>query len=66
MAIVLPSSCGRFRTLVSEPFNSSLVSISENEESNFLIGYGLFNPVSMITGFVMIAAFAQRHERRED
>ena len=51
---------------VSEPINSSLVSISENEESNFLIGYGLFNPVSMITGFVMIAAFAQRHERRED
>ena len=51
---------------VSEPINSSLVSISENEESNFLIGYGLFNPVSIITGFVMIAAFAQRHERRED
>ena len=51
---------------VSEPINSSVLEIVENEESNFLIGYGIFNPVSMIACFVMVAAFAQRYERKEE
>jgi hypothetical protein len=43
-----------------------VLEIVENEESNFLIGYGIFNPVSMIACFVMVAAFAQRYERKEE
>jgi hypothetical protein len=51
---------------VSEPINSSVLVMVENEESNFLIGYGLFNPVTLIAGFAAIAAFVQREESDEE
>jgi hypothetical protein len=51
---------------VTEPINASVPVMVENEESNFLIGYGLFNPITMITGFAAIAAFVQREESDEE
>ena len=51
---------------VTEPINASVPVMVENEESNFLIGYGLFNPITMIAGFAAIAAFVQREESDEE
>jgi hypothetical protein len=51
---------------VSESINSSALVMVETEESNFLTGYGLFNPVTMIAGFAAIAAFVKREETDED
>jgi hypothetical protein len=51
---------------VTEPINASVPVMVENEESNFLIGYGLFNPITMIAGFVAMAAFVQREESDEE
>ena len=51
---------------VAEPINASVPVMVENEESNFLIGYGLFNPITMIAGFAAIAAFVQREESDEE
>ena len=51
---------------VSESINSSALVMIESEESAFLPGYGLFNPVTMIAGFAAIAAFVQREETDED
>ena len=51
---------------VTEPINASIPVMVENEASNFLIGYGLFNPITMIAGFAAIAAFVQREESDEE
>ena len=51
---------------VSEPVNASVLVMIETESSNFLVGYGLFNPVTLIAGFAAIAAFAQREESDEE
>lgn len=39
-------------------------SFIENEEESFLIGYGLFNPVSVLVAIVGVAAFANEKETR--
>ncbi|RJU81883.1 MAG: hypothetical protein DWC09_03435 [Candidatus Poseidoniales archaeon] len=51
---------------VTEPINASVPVIIGSEEDNFLIGYGLFNPVTMIAGFAAIAALLQREESDEE
>lgn len=51
---------------VTEPINASIQVRITNDETNFLIGYGLFNPITMIAGFAAIAAFVQREESDEE
>ena len=50
---------------VAEPINQSVVATVVDESSNLLIGYGLFNPVSIIAGFVLVTAFVHREESDE-
>jgi len=51
---------------VSEPIEANMVDVIEDEESSFLIGYGLFNPVTIIAGFVAIAAVVQSEKEEEN
>lgn len=51
---------------VTEPINASIPVMITNDETSFLIGYGLFNPITMIAGFAAIAAFVQREESDEE
>ena len=50
---------------VSEPIEADMVAIVEDDESSFLIGYGLFNPVTIIAGFVAVAAVVQSEKEEE-
>ena len=49
----------------SEPVEAEMVNLIEDDKSSFLIGYGLFNPVTIIAGFVAVAAVVQS-EQEED
>ena len=37
---------------------------SDNEQDRFLIGYGLFNPISVLAAVIGVAAFANEAETR--
>jgi hypothetical protein len=43
-----------------------VVAVVEDDESSFLIGYGLFNPVTIIAGFVAVAAVVQSEKEEEN
>jgi hypothetical protein len=51
---------------VSEPVEASMVTLIEDDDSSFLIGYGLFNPVTIIAGFVAVAAVIQSEQEEEN
>lgn len=48
---------------VNEPLDGVEIVIEESEETSFLIGYGLFNPLSLMACFIAIAAVA--NERKD-
>ena len=48
---------------VNEPMEGVEITIEESEETSFLIGYGLFNPLSLMACFIAVAAIA--NERKE-
>jgi hypothetical protein len=48
---------------VNEPLEGVEITIEESEETSFLIGYGLFNPLSLMACFIAVAAVA--NERKE-
>jgi hypothetical protein len=51
---------------VSEPVDAMKLNIIAEDETSFLIGYGLFNPVTIIVGFVAVAALVQREHEEEN
>ncbi|MBT5392049.1 MAG: hypothetical protein HOL22_06885 [Euryarchaeota archaeon] len=51
---------------VSEPVDTMKLNIIDEDETSFLIGYGLFNPVTIIVGFVAVAALVQREHEEEN
>jgi hypothetical protein len=51
---------------VNEPVEGIEVQIDEEEETSFLIGYGLFNPVTLMACFVAVAAVANERKELED
>jgi hypothetical protein len=51
---------------ISEPIEEKMVNFLEDDDSNFLIGYGLFNPVTIIAGFVAVAAVVQSEQEDDN
>lgn len=51
---------------VNEPVEGIEVQIDGEEETSFLIGYGLFNPVTLMACFVAVAAVANERKELED
>ena len=50
-------------TWVNETVNVS-ATITDSEQERFLIGYGLFNPISVLAAVIGVAAFANEAETR--
>lgn len=48
---------------VNETINSSSYTLIQTDDGAFLVGYGVFNSVSIIVGFVAAAAFVQKQDR---
>ncbi len=51
---------------VNEPLDGIEILIEASEETSFLIGYGLFNPLSLMACFIAIAAVANEREHMDE
>jgi len=51
---------------VNEPIEGVDLASSEQEDSSFLIGYGVFNPLTLMAGFIAVAAVANERENLKD
>jgi hypothetical protein len=49
---------------VNEPVLEVELNVVDQDETSFLIGYGLFNPVSLLACFIAVAAVANERENR--
>lgn len=50
---------------VSEPIGVEAVMSTNNEDSNLLIGYGLFNPITIIGGLAVVSLFRKDEQDEE-
>jgi hypothetical protein len=51
---------------VTEPVEGVEVQFDEEKEPSFLIGYGLFNPLTLMACFIAVAAVANERRELED
>jgi hypothetical protein len=47
---------------VTEPLNMSAIVVSNDDDSNFLIGYGLFSPTTILAGLAVISLFREEDD----
>jgi hypothetical protein len=51
---------------VNEPIEGADIASSGQEETSFLIGYGVFNPLTLMACFIAVAAVANERENVKD
>jgi hypothetical protein len=47
---------------VTEPLNMSAIVVSNDDDTNFLIGYGLFSPTTILAGLAVISLFREEDD----
>ena len=50
---------------VTEPLEINATVLSEDDDSSFLIGYGLFSPTTILAGLAVIALLRNEDEESE-
>jgi hypothetical protein len=51
---------------VNETINASVVVFTDTEEGGFLLGYGVFNPISVVFAMIGVSVWLQRKELADD